>query len=292
MQCHALRKNAHPCRNYAVSYDEHPHHLCWMHRNFFQTPEPAFKLMEANASIFQTTKERDWIVRMLKAYNARCRTETESTAIATDFKERLEALFDEGTWYDRDKAEYIYTICLLSGILKPLDLKSIWIRGVFRQLRVLQFCCRENEVPPYYGILIRQLLLPYFEGADPEMVLPTIFKIMKKTTREVTNQHNVVDISGQMWSEVFTTVVGVMDHTPIAFRETGAFVKPMIEDHTPPFMELVEDLLIQLFSEKKDQIREKIKEHISLFKEELIQQRWHPSRIKAALDAGMEIEDL
>jgi hypothetical protein len=248
--------------------------------------------MEAKASIFQTTKEREWVTQMLKAYYNRCTTQEEQEKVTSYFTDALRDLFDNGTWYDRDKAEYVYTICLSSGILKPLDIKALWIRGVFRQLRVLQFCSQESQIPPYYPTLVRQLLVPYFENADIEKILPVFFKLMVKTTKEVTLQDHVIDISGQMWSEVFKAVVGVMDHTSVGFRETEPYLDSVLQENKPPFEDVIRETLVGLLKEKKEALREVIRGRTNTFKEELLALMWHPSRVMAALDAGIELEDL
>lgn len=294
-RCDALKANGHPCRGYGTPTGRGVA-LCHMHTAFYDSVEPAWKNLRRNSSIFQSTEERGWHERMLRAPPLQT-TEHKKALMA-----KLEELYKSGSWHAKDIADYIYMTALRAGFYRPTDSTALWARGVHRNLRVLQFCAAqptagELAAPALYRGQIVELLRPYLTGARAGYAIPFLLNTMRHPNFDVNNQIPM-DISGTMWREVTDYAFGAMDMRVFAFRPLSAVLDPIVAHHaaTYPHSRLLDPGLQahvrQLFERLQAAERAKIRERISPFKEDLMIAAWSSERVARALEAGMEMEDL
>ncbi len=292
MYCCALRRDGHPCRGYGQPTEYSSHPLCHRHRNFFREDRPV-NLLFGLASIFQTQPERQWILRVLQAPHFQW------TAAHTH---RLTALSISEDWYERDCAAYVYDLVIRAGIMNPYsNFPELWERQVKRNMRTVAVCTRE-PLPTYYHQIIRDLLGPYFQNANP------IFTLGRLLTMRIPiplNNANV-DISGMMWRDTLTTLMEFIPTRPLIGYPLNEFFQRLADKagrmtHITPFPAIrpalwrdegLREFTHQLLKQAQATARQQFKQRIGPLKEELVAHVFHPDRVMAALAAGRDVEDL
>lgn len=294
-RCDALRRNGHPCRGYG-RYVAYGGALCHIHKHFFDDPSKAYQLIERNASIFQTLKEREWSVAMLRS--PLCMG-TQAREMALYVIEGLRKLLASNDWYLKHKADYMYTVFLHAGLLKPSQMPDLWRRGVHRQLRVLQYCANEQTITPQYRQSIQLLLVPYFKHADPEFAVRGLLAAMAMPTVATnTPAFRAADVSGQMWREVIELCFSELKMRPFAMLNVDTFLDEILDyqrerhpDSTLLRQEMANFVRATLRAHR-DAERAKLRRGTAPFKEHLAAHAFRPARVEQALAAGLEVEDL
>jgi hypothetical protein len=262
--------------------------LCHVHTKFFSSPEKLLVVLERNASIFQTQPQRRWAVDMLKAAH---RAGVPLKCVIMAHLQRLETSTD---FYNRQRAEYMYQTYLMARILRPHSSPQLWIRAMQRQINVLQFCAEEPGVPGRYWHILRTLLEPFLVGCKPSFAIRSLLRMIRALPPLGRPPPGAVDLSGQMWRGVLEYSFSALDMRPFVGANMGSFIADAMG---PPQAGGVLD------AELQDWVRRVLRGYITVerkrlagrirpFKEGLIAAAWHPRRVEAWLQAGLEVDDL
>ena len=295
-QCDALTRTGHLCRGYGVYDPADPSKgvLCHVHSTFYDDPTTLYDIIERTSTLGQTQAQRSWAATALKSRAAQnVFYRIGMTALA---EANILAALESDSSFEQGRADYMYETFLRGGIFGPKDLRQVWRRAVLRQLRVLQFCAQETRIPPYYPTLLKDLLIPFFEGADAEYTITYLLTAM--AMRPFRGDRVSFDTSGIMWHEVLNAACRCVD-----MRE---FISVDLDDYLDIFVRLQAKLHSDsplVYPPIKENVRELLKEHIDAakrriaaaldpLKEELMAVCWSPARVAAALEAGRELEDL
>ena len=196
MQCNALRRNGHQCRNYATPTKRGA--VCHIHRNFF-VGDKAFENLQRNASIFQTIPERNCAVRMLACPDFEWKPE---------YTQYIQSASESVEPFAKDKAAYIYDIAIRAGVLPALKLPDIWYSRVKRQTNVLQFCSLASATAEPASIrVIGELLTPYFAEVEGYMAIKLLMKAMAAMSHPRNTPPQTVELIRAVWQNILRLAV-------------------------------------------------------------------------------------
>jgi hypothetical protein len=272
-----------------------------MHREFFSAPRFFFKVIEKNASIFQTAAEYKWMVQALRAPSLAIPKKRE--AFQAYAIKRLTEMEGGDSWHARERTLYIYKALLEAGMLSPMDLKSLWRKSMTRQLRVLQFCTATHGISRVYQHEMVLLLKPFLVGAKPGYALPYILSLMGSPHFDAPQAAPAapaipMDISGAMWREVITFATEHMDMRSFVGESAECLVKPVVQFHKkarPTSLLLLpgmEEFIYETVRARQRIERETIVARLAPLKEGIMAAAWRPSRVEAAAECGMDIDEL
>lgn len=290
MQCQALTKSGKRCRGYGQHTDRPAAPLCHMHREFF-TGDTPFELLVKHASIFQTWSQRKWFAETLASPHFSWKPE---------YAVKLNKLMLSRNWYERDKAAYIFDVLVRAKVLHPAAYPDLLARRLRDQSRTVLNSFRTNPSTIYTHYLTLELLAPYIDSGNLATTLPRLlrncdydlFSIHHPATQ--TPEHQRV----AAWTQILNTLIPRMSPVAAAFYPCDQLIETIVRSHeTLPGSVFGRNLVLQ--AHVKDllqalQIRGRriMQRRITPFKEELIARAWAPQRIAAALDAGLDTEDL
>ena len=284
MQCHALTVKGHPCRGNGIPHGYYKHiGLCHRHRTFFEG-STAYALITRQASIFQTIPERNWIIKMIRSPLFRWKQDYED--------ELLELMTGSPTrWTNVEKAAYIYDIFVQSGCINPLLISRIWLWRVKQQFRTLLYCTMNPTIPVDYRHLILHFLKPYFMNTKGVSTIVLLLELALRS--DVHPEQQILNL----WREILACLSTETKMDAFATYSIELFLKRVDDRHKghPTSLWNTTDLrqwTKTLFDVVKVRERAKMKARIGPLKEELMARTWRPERIQAALDAGLELEDI
>jgi hypothetical protein len=289
MQCSALTKTGHPCRGYgALCAGVKPAAaLCRLHREFF-TGDTAYELVRKHATIYQTSQQRAWMIRMLKSPLFVWRNE-----YVEDLEERARSTHGAR----RDRALYMYDLFIRAGCLPPTTIKPLWRRRVLGQLRIVHFCVLEPNIRPHYKDVILDLLSPFFKGVDFLYGLTSLTCLMWEEPFHRDAGHGTTLHAIDMWCRVIDYLVPLMDTSVLAGFSKEVILRhldgihaphPASQWHTPELRAYVAFTLKELAAVE----RQRVATRVAPIKEDLIKETMKPERLERLLEAGYDLCDL
>ena len=282
MQCAAFKRNGHPCRGYG-SLRENGLSLCHLHEHFYEDAEPIFRKALNQSSIFQTEAQRSWVVRMLKAAHKVLGKQLE-TLILLRYNLMSSDRYDAQEWYLHDKYTYLYMLCLRAKVFPPVANMCFWKRSLIRQLRVVARTSADENLPLTYKGVIRILLIPLVSDGCPWDLLVREFI---SATRYETIVSLPIKRQIDMWLAVLNETLLETYALPVPGINFKAYLR--LEDF--PSKQIYDVFLLRL-QQLQRVLRREICDRIAPIKEELMAAAWHPRRVEAALEAGLNLEDL
>lgn len=293
-KCNALKANGHPCRNYGTLTAKGGY-LCHSHRDFYSDPEKLYTIIYNSATIFQTDAGRKWIMRAL--HSPDCKINKLFMAY------KIHNLLCADSTYKKQKGDHIYRVIVEAGLMDPFAMYRAWKRGVGTSLRTLQFCTAAGMPRQRYRIYLDTLLKPYIANTvSPIAVLFNMLLFMKKPSFvhegiDIPAPPIPIDISGLMWTEVIEytcehlplrvlAVYDIMDFMEKLDRANAATPESAWHRHG------MRDFVYLLFREIQQRERAMLCCKTDVFKQELVERVFNPARVAAALEAGLNPEDM
>jgi hypothetical protein len=166
----------------------------------------------------------------------------------------------------------------------------VWNDAVLRSLHMIQYSIVNKFSYTYQNVLLERLI-SYFKHTDPFQTLPLLIRrVLTPQQGEILTPLQL----NEMFQTVLSAVIGVLDMKLFATYSIKGFLDRIQERAVSPYWDDKDhrEFLEGLFKKHQAAERAKLREAVSLYKEELMMAAWKPSRIKAALDAGFNVEDL
>ena len=288
--CDALNKNGHPCRGYG-RLTEHGGYLCHMHTHFFDAPDNVYDFVWKSASMFQSERDRQWIIRMLQSRSCVNRL---SNSLPQYLVSQLTATdFQEWSSYTRGKAEYVYEIFVQASVIEPTRILALWKSVVSKQLRVLKYCL---EITQCYDTIILKYLTPFFRGCKPGFVLSHLFQMMTTSQLNSTNGA-LITHTIKLWTLVFASIFKVMNTRVLIGSTIEQSIDEIVEAHRRKYPastllnKEIQEVLFRILRFHKEEQMKKMKARVASFKEDLIAKVWSPARVFRLIESGLEPED-
>jgi len=284
MQCNALRKNGHPCRNYATPTEDGGA-VCHMHKDFF-TSDKAFENLKRNASIFQSIPERKWAIRMLKS--AGFKWQLPYTAY-------IEAATDSVEPFEKDKAAYIYDIAIRAEVIRPLSILKVWRSRVRRQIDVLLFCSSTSNEPTS-PFVIGELLNPYFTEMDAYMGFTLVSHILRTLGLPDIAPQATVDLYKSVWQNILGVVAARCSMDYFIGYPIEKFMEHLDSSHvkyrTSLWHKGLREHVEKIIREGRTVLRKEMKARCNVFKEELVSVVFRPENVMHRWELGCLPEDM
>jgi hypothetical protein len=237
------------------------------------------------ASIFQTPKQREWLIQMLRCPHFKWQEH---------YDQDLSSRTRDRSWWERDRTQYAFDIFLRAGCIEsPAAFPTLWRSRVRAQLTTLANCTAAG-IPPNYKQFVRILLEPYFCQRAPYTYFHWLFN-----NASPFHFPRATDISGQVWKDTLDVLVSVADTKTLCLFSIDNHIKNIDKGHEGPQHAAslwrttdLREYYTKLLKAAAAAARAKQKAFLDPLKEELMAVTWHPRRIAAALEAGINPEDL
>jgi hypothetical protein len=306
MQCAALCKNGRRCRGYGSLLFEGNNwlSLCHIHEEFYENPDKLLEFGLRHASIFQTVAQRNAMRHMFRMAHSIYGEEFSATAAALLRLHWNPALapipFDRTQrWERKDKLDYMYQLLLESKVLEPCRIYELWLRGLKRQTRVLFNSLVDGQATPFtQRIYFRELLGPYLQGAPYDdafqgclhMVDPAIGASATPRNRAPTREQSLA-----FWKFYMESAMAAMNNRDIlSVPAEQEFWEEVAQHHpTSPLKDsTLQSYVLALLKATRTAERMRLRSAMDRIREDLMAAAWHPRRVAAALEAGLEVEEL
>lgn len=291
MQCAALCKNGHRCRGYGTLCNgvRPAVAICHIHRDFFKT-DAAYKLVREMASIFQTLRERRWIIEMV-----RCPLFQWSDK----YKEDLEREAVSNDPYERARAMYLYEIFIRAGRVSPLSIKKLWRRRVLNQVKVVLCCVSHPRADTrFYERIVIRTLKPFFEGISFLYGCTVLLCMMwDEALNRDSRDEDVQKYSYPLWTSLADVLFPLMDTSVLigfSIADIQKHLDGIHREHPESqwYSAGIRNYILQVITSLAKEKRAEVRNRIGGLKEELVRKALHPSRVQKYLEMGYEVDEL
>lgn len=306
MQCAALCKSGRRCRGYGrFPYEGNEWlSLCHIHEDFYENPDALLEFGLRHASIFQTVAQRNAMRDMFRvAYGIYGEefSDTAASLLSLHWNPPLgRMLVDRNQrWERKDKLDYMYQLLLEAKVLEPCRIYELWLRGLKRQTRVLFNSLVDGQATPFtQRIYFRELMGPYLKGAPYDdafhgclhMIDPSLGASATPRNRAPTREQSLA-----FWKFYMESVLSYMNNRDILSvpAEQEFWEEVALHHPTSPLKDkALQDYVLALLKATKVAERMRLRSAMDRIREDLMAAAWHPRRVAAALEAGLEVEEL
>lgn len=300
--CHALTRAGHPCRGHGTPVAGvtagTEGTLCHMHRDYFRlhrADEHVTELVYA----FMTDTERGWILRMLK-----------SPLYRQDVPWLLQHLKELATSRQQSmsqRANYLYELYILAGVLSPMASLQFWRRCTAYNLRVLGYSCKVDPLaaeavvtfPCNFTGMVYTFFGHLLHGLPPHVALPYLLEHMKEPMDLIPHIRNLETrraASATIWKEILVMAIPSMSRRILATYPLESILRRVdeIQKDSPQSVWRIPGMREHVLSLlKRVQLVERsaARARFAPLREELMMAAWHPRRVERWLEAGLEPED-
>ena len=293
MRCSALKKNCHPCRGFGKQ-TESGRSLCHIHDEFYNCSKPLFEVVKDNVRLLNNgSKEADWLInamRSIREQDPKLRESFRQEMIESiDNLHRVAKYFDDFT-----ELMNMYRLFLKGDILEPHDLKRLWKRSVMNRLRLLQFCASETQINDDQMTKLLEESRIYFKGAKAAYTVWYLsYALWELKGRAPTGEGEAKykKATEEAWKKLFLLALDTVNLQPFVGVDVTTFLDPAMKLVSPENSEL-QRFIVEAIEERARQKLKEMGTRIEPFKEAFAAAAFRPERVWAALDAGMEIEDM
>jgi hypothetical protein len=292
MKCSALNKNCHPCRGFAR--DTSPP-LCYIHDGFYNRPQCLFDIVKQNAFNLQHNHEIDWCVATMRSI--REQDDKLREAFRADIRERLVKMFEDRFTEPNQitRAANMYRVFLKGGLIDPLDIKPLWKHCVQKRLTLYHFCYVESRLGPERHPLILEESALYFKGGRRGSVYMAAYLLTLRA--KLLSGFDAETLTGdfkrrtdEAWKGFFSFAIKQMNMQAFVGTDVGALLGPLLK--TCASEKELADFIVETIRERTAIFKEQVALRVQPFKEGIAAAAFKPERVWAALEAGLEIEDL
>jgi hypothetical protein len=278
-----------------------------MHADFYDDPRTLYEIIEKNRIYLHGSNEQRWCIDALTSPTMKDPIKKKIMhnivykALATIYPDASNAIAapPQPNLALRRGGRIMYSIFVKAGILEPMEILPIWKREVHSILDILQFSLVHPAPQKWSTVhtVFLNGLVPYLKGAKPAYTISYLLRLMGLNGFDKQNGYPQEVIS-TMWQNIFELALKHISLRPFLGISVETYVNPVVEYHRAdcPHSQLLNDELrrsiIEMIRAAASQELKKIGDKFDAIKEELMAEMFKPARVAAALEAGIEPEDL